>query len=301
MLFNTYAPWKFGFSKDITSLNDFKDNNEGNKENIWGIIGVPFDSTTSYHSGARLGPITIREASFGFEKYNFGFEKELNTLFYDFGDLEVIHGNCEKTLKILEDATNELLSMNIHPIIIGGEHSISYAPVNVLSQEYGAGEITIIHFDAHMDMINEYQGEKYSHATVMRRIHDISPKKIIQIGIRSSSKEEIDFVSKTDNIESFSSKTVKNDITMVKDALIAIKGPVYLSIDLDVFDPSVMPSVGNPTANGLYPEDLEEFMKIIASKEVIGFDAVELSTNTLGDISSVLAAKIVYDFLTLIG
>ena len=101
MLLNTYEPWKFAFSAET----DF----ENIEENSFGIIGVPFDSTTSYHSGSRLGPIVVREASFGFEKYNTIFNKELSAVFYDFGDINVIPGNCEATCKIVEDTVNWLI------------------------------------------------------------------------------------------------------------------------------------------------------------------------------------------------
>ena len=117
MLLNTYEPWKFAFSTEV----DF----ENLKKDSYGIIGVPFDSTTSYHSGSRLGPIVVREASYGFEKYNTNFKSDLNCTFYDFGDVNVIPGNCEATCKIVEDTVKELLDLNIKPITIGGEHSAS--------------------------------------------------------------------------------------------------------------------------------------------------------------------------------
>ena len=109
MLFNTYEPWKFAFSAE----------NENIKENSFGIVGVPFDSTTSYHSGARLGPTVVREASFGFEKYNTVFNKELTAEFYDFGDVNVVPGNCERTCQIVEDTVNELLDLKMNTPELG--------------------------------------------------------------------------------------------------------------------------------------------------------------------------------------
>ena len=177
MLLNTYEPWKFAFSSE----------NDEICENSFGIIGVPFDSTTSYHAGARLGPIVVREASFGFEKYNTNFNKDLNATFYDFGDVNVVPGNCEKTCQIIEDTVNELIDLNLKPLIIGGEHSASIGAINALSKKYE--NLTVVHFDAHRDLAFEFIGEKYSHAAVMRRAHEAGVD-LVQIGIRSSSYEE---------------------------------------------------------------------------------------------------------------
>ena len=148
MLLNTYEPWKFAFSQEIEDI----------KENSFGLIGVPFDSTTSYHSGARLGPIVVREASFGFEKFNTVFNKDLNTTFYDFGDVNVVPGNCQKTCNIVEDTVNELLDLNLKPIIIGGEHSASIGAIKALTDRYE--KLTVIHLDAHRDLAFDFVGEK---------------------------------------------------------------------------------------------------------------------------------------------
>ncbi|MCL2115775.1 MAG: agmatinase [Methanobrevibacter sp.] len=296
MLFNTYKPWKFAFSQDTKNLNEIKPNS-------WALIGVPFDSTASYGSGSRFGPTTIREASYSFEKYNITFNKEMSTIFYDFGNVNTVHGNCKKTIATLEEVVNELINVNIKPIIIGGEHSISLAPIKALANKNKIENMTIIHLDAHMDMIDKYQGEKCSHATVMRRVHDLNPKEIIEIGIRSGSFEEKEFALKQDNIAIFTSKDTKEGFQAIEDKLnqIAKSEPIYLSIDIDVLDPSYVGEVGNPIPNGITPEILEKLLEILAKKNVIGFDLVELATNRLGDSSAVTAAKIIYDFLTLIG
>ena len=177
MLFNTYEPWKFAFSAESIDLYnlDNGESNDSNESKRWGIIGVPFDSTCSYHHGSRYGPTIIREASFGFEQYNSTFEKLLDGEFYDCGDLNVVHGNCRKTCDSLEDAVGELIESNIKPIIIGGEHSVSIGPLKALADFEGnedLSDISIIHLDAHRDIIDTYIGEKDSHATIMRRVHE---------------------------------------------------------------------------------------------------------------------------------
>ncbi len=286
MLLNTYEPWKFAFSSDNDDL----------KENSFGIIGVPFDSTTSYHSGARLGPIVVREASFGFEKYNAVFNKDLTTTFYDFGDVNVIPGNCEKTCEIVEDTVNEILDLNINPIIIGGEHSASVGAIKALYEKYG--KLTVIHLDAHRDLAFEFIGEKYSHATVMRRAHETGAG-LVQIGIRSSSAEEEDFVKSMYNIQTFKNKDVHKHMDAIEYYLINIDGPIYVSIDMDVIDPAIAPNVGNPTPGGLFISEVETIIETLSHKNVVGLDVVETASDRLGDNTAVVAAKIIYDFLTL--
>ena len=296
MLFNTYEPWKFAFSQETTNLEEIKNNKSKNK---WGIIGVPFDSTCSYHNGSRYAPLIIREASYGFEKFNTTFQKELNTIFYDFGDSNIIHGNCEKTCDIVEENITDLLNNNIKPIIIGGEHSISLSSIKALKNKHDLNNLTVIHIDAHRDIINTYQEEKYSHATVMRRIFELNPKEIIQIGIRSSSLEEENFIKKQENITSFTPKQIQDNIEDLTNYLSAINNPIYLTIDMDAMDPSIAPSVGNPTHNGLTSSQLNEIIKVISEKEILGFDLMEVATKKLGDITAILAAKIILDLLTL--
>lgn len=310
MLFNTYEPWKFAFSAESIDLynsdnGDSNDSNDSNESKRWGIIGVPFDSTCSYHHGSRYGPTIIREASFGFEQYNSTFEKLLDGEFYDCGDLNVVHGNCRKTCYSLKDAVEELIESNIKPIIIGGEHSVSIGSIKALANledNDDLSDVTIIHLDAHRDIIDTYIGEKDSHATIMRRVHDLNPKELIQIGIRSFSIEENEFVESQGNITSFLAKDLFDDFDTLLEKLDSLEGKVYVSIDMDVIDPAFAPSVGNPTPNGLHPVDVENIFEALASNEaidVIGFDLVEVASDKLGDITAVLAAKMIYDFLTL--
>ncbi len=287
MLLNTYEPWKFAFSQETENL----------KENSYGIIGVPFDSTTSYHSGARLGPIVVREASFGFEKYNTIFNKDLTTPFYDFGDVNVVPGNCKETCGIVEDTVNELLELNIKPIIIGGEHSASIGAIRALSEKYD--KLTVIHLDAHRDLAFDFVGEKYSHATVMRRVHEMGVS-LVQIGIRSASIDEEEYVKSTYDIQTFKNIDVHKHMDAIEYYLINIDGPIYISIDMDVIDPSIAPSVGNPTPGGLFISEIETIMESLAHKNVVGLDVVETASNRLGDNTAVVAAKIIRDFLTLV-
>ena len=287
MHLNTYEPWKFAFSAE----------NDEITENSFGIIGVPFDSTTSYHSGSRLGPIVVREASFGFEKYNTVFNKDLTTRFHDFGDVNVVPGNCESTCRIVEDTVNEILDLNVRPILIGGEHSASIGAIKALIKRYG--KLTVVHLDAHRDLAFEFVGEKYSHATVMRRAHEMGVD-LVQIGIRSASADEEEFVKSTYNIQTFKNRDVHKHMDAIEYYLINIDGPIYISIDMDVVDPSIAPSVGNPTPGGLFISEIETIIETLAHRNVVGFDVVETASDRLGDNTAVVAAKMIHDFLTLV-
>lgn len=289
MLLNTYEPWKFAFSAET----DF----DNIKKDSYGIIGVPFDSTTSYHSGSRLGPVVVREASYGFENYNINFNTQLDTVFYDFGDVNVVPGNCEATCKIVEDTVNELLDLNIKPITIGGEHSASIGVIKALIEKYN--KLTVVHLDAHRDLAFDFIGEKYSHATVMRRAYEFGVD-LVQIGIRSSSADEEEFVKSTYNIQTFKNKDVHRHMDAVEYFLTTVETPVYLSVDMDVLDPAIAPSVGNPTPGGLFTSEIEDVIKSLSYKDVVGMDVVETATDRLGENTAVSAAKIIYDFLSLI-
>ena len=289
MLLNTYEPWKFAFSTD-TDFNNIK-------KDSYGIIGVPFDSTTSYHSGSRLGPIVVREASYGFENYNINFKTSLDCIFYDFGDVNVVPGNCEATCNIVEDTVNELFDLGVRPITIGGEHSASIGVIKALAEKYE--KLTVVHLDAHRDLAFDFIGEKYSHATVMRRAHEFGVD-LVQIGIRSSSIEEEDFVKSTYNIQTFKNKDVHRHMDAVEYYLTTVDTPIYLSIDMDILDPAIAPAVGNPTPGGLFISEIEDLIKSLSFKNVVGMDVVETATDRLGENTAVTAAKIIYDFLSLI-
>ena len=290
MLLYTENVLKFAFSKETT---DYPFENADFQK--YGILGVPFDSTTSYIPGARFGPRTVREASYNFERYNLKLGKNLNAELIDLGDIEVVHGNFKKTCIKLKKTIDDVLKMKIIPIIIGGDHSISYCVLKSISGKIDIGNVTILHFDAHMDLREEYLGEKYSHATVMRRIFDMRPKEIVQIGIRSAEEEEAKFAKTT--VTTFSADDVLEDQARILKYIENIEGPVYISLDIDVLDPAYAPSVGTPSSCGLNPMQMEKFIMSLKNKNVVGIDILEVSSTQIGDITAINAAKIIYDFL----
>lgn len=279
-MFYTHRLSKFAFS-------------EG-RDAKFGILGVPFDSTTSYIPGARFGPRSVREASYNFERYNITLDKNLDTSVYDFGDIQVVHGNFKKTCKRVQSTVSDLIDEGIIPIVLGGEHTISYGILKALD----VSDTTILYFDAHMDLRDRFMEEKYSHATVMRRIFELNPKKIIQIGVRSCAYDEISFANRNE-ITYYTPSDVNKDIGMVKKVIRDLENPVYVTVDIDVLDPAYAPAVGNPTPCGLDPLQLERLIHSLANKDVIGFDLVEVASTQIGDITSINGAKVIYDFLCL--
>ena len=153
--------------------------------------------------------------------------------------------------------------------------------------------------DAHRDLAFDFIGEKYSHATVMRRAHEMGVN-LIQIGIRSASKNEEEFVKSTYNIQTFKNRDVHKHMDAIEYYLVNVDGPIYISIDMDVVDPSIAPNVGNPTPGGLFISEMETILQTLSHKNVVGFDVVETASDRLGDNTAVVAAKLIYDFLTLV-
>lgn len=286
MYLYTENPLNFAFSKDFNDI--FTDNPR------FGILGVPFDSTTTYQPGTRFGPFFVREASYNFEKYNLISDKGLNASFCDIGNLEVVPGNLDKTYHHLESVISSMTEDGLIPLTIGGEHSLSYGVFNALKKQ----NATILHFDAHMDLRDDYMGEKYSHATVMRRICEKNPQKIIQMGIRSASQDEIHF-AQNNNIDYYPPNEIKKNLNEIGNKINQLKGPIYVSVDMDVLDPAFAPSVGTPTPNGINPNELEYLISKIKGKDIIGFDVVEVASTSIGDITSINAAKTILDFLFL--
>lgn len=287
MFLYTENPLKFAFSKDKIEYKG-----EHPQGQVFGILGVPFDSTSTYQPGARFGPNSMREASYNLEKYNLSLDKKLERIFYDLGNLEVVHGNFQETSFHMESTIRELLDLKITPITLGGEHTISYSVIKALD----ISDTTIINFDAHLDLRDTYQGEKYSHATVMRRIFDLNPGEIIQIGIRSGAEDEVEFTREA-GIKYYTSNHVKNNLLKIEKLISDIKGPVYVTVDIDVLDPAYAPSVGTPSTGGLSPSELQRLIYCLQGKEVVGFDVMEVSSRCVGDITSVNAAQVVYDFI----
>ncbi len=256
------------------------------------LIGAPFDSTTSYRPGTRFASAVIRKESFGLEVYSPYQDKELDTLTVcDAGDLELPFGNAARALDVIEEASDEILSAGKLPFLIGGEHLVTLGNFRAVFKKHP--DVHIVHFDAHADLRQDYMGEVLSHATVIRRCHDlIGDEKIFQFGIRSGEKAEFEFAKKHVFQEKFTVDTVDHVVA-------ALKGkPVYLTVDLDVLDPSQMPGTGTPEAGGLTFDTLRSALMKVTQLNIVGLDVNEL--NPMLDptgASTALASKLIRELL----
>ncbi len=260
------------------------------------IFGAPFDSTTSFRPGTRFASSVMRNESFGIETYSPYQDKDLEDYnIFDAGDLELSFGNSESALKDIENATAEILKDGKIPFMIGGEHSVTLGSVRAVAEKYP--DLHIIQFDAHTDLRDDYLGQKYSHASVIRRWWDIvGDGKIFQFGIRSGERSEWEFAKKHLNTTKFN---FGNNFDELDKAIEKLEGkPVYFTLDLDVLDPSEFPGTGTPEAGGVTFTELHKAIEKISKLNIVGLDMNELSPiyDQSGQ-STALACKLLREIL----
>lgn len=256
------------------------------------IFGAPFDSTTSFRPGTRFASKAMRGDSFGIETYSPYQDKDLEDIaVFDGGDLELSFGNTEKALTHIEEFTKQILDADKVPCMIGGEHLVTLGSVRAVAKQYP--DLHIIQFDAHTDLRDDYLGETLSHATVIRRVWDLlGDGKIFQFGIRSGDRSEFQWGK--DHV--FTNKFNFDGLEQVIEKL---KGkPVYLTIDLDVLDPSVFPGTGTPEAGGVSFMDLLQAILQVAELNIVACDVNELSPMyDHSGVSTAVACKVLRELL----
>lgn len=263
------------------------------------ILGVPFDVTSTYRTGARFGPTAIRQASLNIETYSFRTKSDVEDLrLHDLGDLHV-SADTQKTLEMLKLVIKDIIEQGKIPVTIGGEHTITLGVVKGLGKK--ALKTAIISFDAHLDLRDEFMGLKLSHTTFMRRINEeVKPAEIIEVGTRAVCKEELTYAKKA-GIEFFTAHQIRKEgtekiIKILKEKLARYEN-VYLSVDMDVLDPAYVPAAQNPEAEGLEPHCLLDILSALIDKRVIGFDVLEIAPNYDQGISAIQAAKVIFEML----
>lgn len=255
------------------------------------VFGVGFDGTTSNRPGTRFASSAMRSEFYGLETYSPLLDLDLQDFnICDIGDLELSLGDTEKVLDEIYEGTNKILNDDKFPFMIGGEHLVTLPVFKAVYEKYN--DVYVLHFDAHTDLREEYNNNKNSHATVIKRIWDITGDgKIFQFGIRSGTKEEFNFALKerhtymeTHTIDTFwkivSTLGGKN---------------VYLTIDLDVLDPSIFPGTGTPEPGGISYRQFEQIFKVLKNSNInlVGCDIVELSPDyDRSNVSTIVACKI---------
>lgn len=251
------------------------------------MLGLPFDGTVSYRSGSRFAPEQIRLASWGMEDYSPRFDKHLQDVnFHDAGDLEFPLGNTYKSLDLIEKNVEEIYKDGKRVFGIGGEHLVTLPEIKAVSKFYK--DLAVVHFDAHTDLREEYLGEKMSHSAVIRHISKIiGPENIKQIGIRSGMKEEWEFMKE------------HNTLIYEYSGLDALKDKkIFVTVDLDVLDPSVLPGTGTPESGGMQFNELIGWFEYLKDFDIIGADVVELAPDyDASGVSTAVAGKVIRELL----
>ncbi|MCM3130893.1 MULTISPECIES: agmatinase [unclassified Paenibacillus] len=238
------------------------------------IYGMPMDYTVSFRPGSRFGPAHIRQASVGLEEYSPYLDRSIVDLkYFDAGDLLLPFGNASRSLDIIREYVEGLLTDGKIPVGLGGEHLVTWPVLEAMYKKYP--DLAIIHIDAHADLREHYEGEPLSHSTPIRKAAELmGGKNIYQFGIRSGSREEFAYARENINFYPF------EVAAPMKEALPSMGSrPVYVTIDIDVLDPSAAPGTGTAEAGGITSKELLEAVHAIArsSVNVVGFDVVEVA------------------------
>lgn len=251
------------------------------------MLGLPFDGTVSYRPGSRFAPEQIRLASWGLEEYSPLFDKHLEEVnFHDAGDLELPLGNTYKSLDVIQKNVEDIYKDGKKVFGIGGEHLVTLPEIKAVSKFYD--NLAIVHFDAHTDLREEYIGEEMSHSAVIRHASKITgPENLKQIGIRSGMKEEFEFMKKYNTLIH---KYQELDVLRGKN--------IFVTVDLDVLDPSVMSGTGTPESGGLQFNELTGWFEYLKDFNIIGADVVELAPDyDTSGVSTAVATKVIRELL----
>lgn len=256
------------------------------------LFGNPYDCTASFRPGARFGPDAIRMASVGLESFSPRFRRDLCDLpLTDLGNIEPFFGSPEPMVKLVHEVTTALIALGTRPLMLGGDHSVTFGAVSAVAERFS--DLVMVQIDAHADLRDGFCGEAYSHASAMRRCLDVLPReRCFQVGIRSGTREEFEALWR-------SGRLVTPTAIALGDALAPYRGaPLYVTIDLDVFDPSCFPGTGTPEPGGIDWHTFADLLDVLAAHRVVSADVVELAPALdSSGCSSVLAAKVVRELL----
>lgn len=256
------------------------------------VVPVPFDLTTSWMPGTRLGPRALIEASGYMELYDIETGSEVYRKGI-FTDADVEAKNTGELNQRVYERVSKHLSSDKFVVTIGGEHSISYGAAKAHIERFD--KLSILHLDAHTDRREEFEGDKFSHACTLRRISEFNSD-IISVGIRSLDVSELQYL---DENKVFYAENIFHSMDWIKDVVRLLQPNVYLTFDLDVFDPAIMPSTGTPEPGGMYWYPVLALLKeVIRARNLVGCDVVELSPNESNKAPDFLAAKLIYKILT---
>ncbi len=251
------------------------------------LLGCPLDATSSFRPGTRFAPDSIRKASWTLETYSPYFKRDLEEMaFRDDGNLELRNGDLLYSLDVIEEAVDEIYSAGGKVLVFGGEHLVTYPIMKAVTGRIAS--VQVVHFDAHCDLRDDYEGQRLSHATVMRRVKELGIEEMLHIGIRSGTREEFEGLACIDSPAALTNR-LRRDL------------PVYVTFDLDVFDPSLAPGVTTPEPGGITFNEAIEYLLALKGLNIVGADIVELAPDyDASFVSSVCAAKVAREILMLL-
>ena len=256
------------------------------------ILPLPYDQTSTWIKGADKGPEAVIQASANMELYDIETDSQvyLKGIFTD-SPLQTALPP-EGMANLVQERVTQLLKDDKFPVIVGGEHSVSIGAVKACAQK--TKDMSVLQLDAHADLRDEYDDSKFNHACVMARVKEFCPA--VQVGIRSMDASEKQSI---DTEKTFFAKDILYNTDWIDKVISLLSNNVYVTIDLDVFDPSIMPSTGTPEPGGLGWYDVLALLKELGSdKNIVGFDVVELCPNENNKAPDFLAAKLIYKFLS---
>ncbi len=256
------------------------------------IIPVAYDGTSTWIKGADKGPTAIIEASANMELYDIETDSEVYRKGIYTEDAITREITTTEMINAVNGTVQYYLEKNKFTVVIGGEHSVSIGSIKAHAEHYA--NLTVLQLDAHADLREEYNGSIYNHACVTARIKESCP--VVQVGIRSMDSTEKEPMDKN---RTFFAKDIYNNTDWIKKVVSILSDNVYITIDLDVFDPSIMPSTGTPEPGGLLWYDVLELLKAVSNKNnVVGFDVVELCPDDRNKAPDFMAAKLIYKLLS---
>lgn len=257
------------------------------------ILPVPYDGTSTWIKGADKGPESILEASANMELYDIETDSEVYLQGIHTADPVMEKSSPEKMSLAVQELVTQFIVKEKFVVTLGGEHSVSIGAIKAHAERFG--DLTILQLDAHTDLREEYDGSKYNHACVMARVKELGIP-FVQVGIRSMDIEE---KSSLNEERTFFAKDIAGRSDWQDNVSSLLSENVYITIDLDVFDPSIMPSTGTPEPGGLEWWNVLKLLKLIAEqRNIVGFDVVELCPNFQNKAPDFLAAKLIYKLLS---
>jgi agmatinase len=258
------------------------------------FFGVPFDRTSTYRPGSRFAPSALRDVSANLELYSVRSNIDLEKIpVHDAGDIDTVE-DLHETLRRITVVWRELTAAGKTPIMAGGEHTVTKAAIDAVPTDLG-----IVNLDAHLDLRDEFLGEKLSHATFMRRVAErINPSHVMEVGIRAFSKPELDYCHES-GLEIITPQDIRKTplektAQRIRSFLSGFKNS-YLTVDIDVLDPAYAPGVGNPEPDGITTDELLTFVQAAMNRNTIGFDLVEVSPQLDSGQTAAVGAKVIFE------